>query len=501
MQGQAYYRLGLIGEPDNPDQRIAEDIDLLVDRSVQLLASFIINVAQVGAFAMVLWNLSGVLNFKLFGHDITIHGYLLWIAVIYTLIGTAFTHLLGRPLQPLDYQQQRYEADFRASLLRKRDHAEQIALYKGEAVEQRQLGERFERIAGNWWQLMERMRKLQFFTVSYDRVSRIIPVFAALPGFLAKTITLGGLMQIRSAFTAVQGSLSWFIEMYPRLAAWSARVERVGQFHRAIEATRDQVCSIERAPVLRVDNLQIHRPDGSVLLDSVHFSGAAGEWLRLEGRSGLGKSTLLRTLQGLWPYYHGSWQVPEGSSLLLPQQPYLPCLPLRQLLAYPATECPPDAQLIEVLQQVGLPLLTECLDEQSEWARQLSGGEQQRLSLARALLNAPQTLYLDEATNQLDDASACELLSLLRKALPETLVIGISHQPSAAGLFDRTVGLQGFSGPVGARLPATGAVRCIRQNASSFVAGKRAPRAVARKALATSWQIVYHAVPSVSERN
>lgn len=445
MQGQAYYRLGLTGEPDNPDQRIAEDIDLLVDRSVQLLASFIINVAQVGAFAMVLWNLSGVLNFKLFGHDITIHGYLLWIAVIYTLIGTAFTHLLGRPLQPLDYQQQRYEADFRASLLRKRDHAEQIALYQGEAVEQRQLGERFERIAGNWWQLMERMRKLQFFTVSYDRVSRIIPVFAALPAFLAKTITLGGLMQIRSAFTAVQGSLSWFIEMYPRLAAWSATVERVGQFHRAIEATRDQVRTVERAPVLRVDNLQIHRPDGSVLLDSVSFSGAAGEWLRIDGRSGLGKSTLLRTLQGLWPYYRGHWQVPEGASLLLPQQPYLPSLPLRQLLAYPATECPTDAQLIEVLQQVGLPLLTGRLDEQSEWARQLSGGEQQRLSLARALLNAPQTLYLDEATNQLDDASACELLSLLRKALPETLVIGISHQPSVARLFGRTVGLQGFS--------------------------------------------------------
>ncbi|MEN1833173.1 ABC transporter ATP-binding protein/permease [Pseudomonas lijiangensis] len=413
MQGQAYYRLGLTGEPDNPDQRIAEDVDLLVDRSVELLASFIINMAQVLAFAGVLWNLSGVLNFQLLGHDITIHGYLLWAAVIYTVLGTAFTHYLGSPLQPLNFQQQRYEADFRASLLRKRDHAEQIALYGGEAVEKRQLGERFEHIAGNWWQLMERMRKLQFFTVSYDRVSRIIPVFAALPAFLAKTITLGGLMQIRSAFTAVQGSLSWFIDVYPRLAAWSATVERLGQFQQAIEATRGQVRDIERTVALRI-----------------------------EGRSGLGKSTLLRTLQGLWPYYRGNWELPGGSSLLIPQQPYLPEMPLRQLLTYPATECPSDARLMQVLHQVGLSKLEHRLDQQTEWTRELSGGEQQRLGLARALLNAPQTLYLDEATNQLDDQSACHLLNVLRQELPDTLVIGISHQPSVANLFQRTLDLQ-----------------------------------------------------------
>lgn len=349
MQGQAYYRLGLTGEPDNPDQRIAEDIAVLVDRSVELLASLIINTAQVGAFAVVLWNLSGVLTVQVLGQDVTIHGYLLWIAVAYTLLGTAFTHFIGSPLQPLNYQQQRYEADFRASLLRKRDHAEQIALYRGEAVEQRQLGERFEHIAGNWWQLMNRMRKLQFFTVSYDRVSRIIPVFAALPAFLAKTITLGGLMQIRNAFQLVQGSLSWFIEVYPRLAAWSATVERLGQFQQAIEATRGQVGKPEQGAVLRVENLVIHHADGSHLLGTLNFIAGPGQWLRIAGRSGIGKSTLLRTLQGLWPYYQGSWQLPGGSSLLIPQQPYLPSLALRQLLAYPATECPADEVLVSVL--------------------------------------------------------------------------------------------------------------------------------------------------------
>ncbi|MBP0949464.1 ABC transporter ATP-binding protein/permease [Pseudomonas sp. 20GA0080] len=442
MQGQAYYRLGLTGEPDNPDQRIAEDIAVLVDRSVELLASLIINTAQVGAFAVVLWNLSGVLTVQVLGQDVTIHGYLLWIAVAYTLLGTAFTHFIGRPLQPLNYQQQRYEADFRASLLRKRDHAEQIALYRGEAVEQRQLGERFEHIAGNWWQLMNRMRKLQFFTVSYDRVSRIIPVFAALPAFLAKTITLGGLMQIRNAFQLVQGSLSWFIDVYPRLAAWSATVERLGQFQQAIEATRGQVVKPEQGAVLRVENLVIHHADGSHLLGTLNFIAGPGQWLRIAGRSGIGKSTLLRTLQGLWPYYQGSWQLPGGSSLLIPQQPYLPSLPLRQLLAYPATEYPADEVLVSVLHQVGLAQLVDSLAHEREWSRELSGGEQQRIGLARALLCAPQTLYLDEATNQLDEPSACQLLETVRQALPNTLIIGISHQPAVARLFSRTLTLE-----------------------------------------------------------
>ncbi|MEE5116865.1 ABC transporter ATP-binding protein/permease [Pseudomonas alliivorans] len=442
MQGQAYYRLGLTGEPDNPDQRIAEDIAVLVDRSVELLASLIINTAQVGAFAVVLWNLSGVLTVQVLGQDVTIHGYLLWIAVAYTLLGTAFTHFIGRPLQPLNYQQQRYEADFRASLLRKRDHAEQIALYRGEAVEQRQLGERFEHIAGNRWQLMNRMRKLQFFTVSYDRVSRIIPVFAALPAFLAKTITLGGLMQIRNAFQLVQGSLSWFIDVYPRLAAWSATVERLGQFQQAIEATRGQVVKPEQGAVLRVENLVIHHADGSHLLGTLNFIAGPGQWLRIAGRSGIGKSTLLRTLQGLWPYYQGSWQLPGGSSLLIPQQPYLPSLPLRQLLAYPATEYPADEVLVSVLHQVGLAQLVDSLAHEREWSRELSGGEQQRIGLARALLCAPQTLYLDEATNQLDEPSACQLLETVRQALPNTLIIGISHQPAVARLFSRTLTLE-----------------------------------------------------------
>ncbi|WP_435635812.1 ABC transporter ATP-binding protein/permease [Pseudomonas solani] len=442
MQGQAFYRLGFDGEPDNPDQRIAEDIRLLVDRSVELLVSFIANMAQVGAFLSILWGLSGTQTFTLWGHSFTVEGYLVWIAVIYTIVGTAITHAIGRPLQRLNYEQQHREADFRASLLRRRDHAEQIALYRGEAVEQRHLGERFERIAYNWRRLMDRQRSLSFFTVGYDRVSLIIPVFAALPAFLAKTITLGGLMQIRSAFNAVQNSLSWFIDAYWRLAEWSATVERLGQFQQAIERSRVQVREPCCGEALCVRQLDVLRPDGSLLLAGVDASVAKGEWVRIEGRSGLGKSTLLRTLQGLWPYCWGDWQLPEGRSLLLPQQPYLPSLPLRDLLAYPATALPEDARLREVLQAVGLDALTERLGDEREWSRELSGGEQQRLSIARALLYQPDTLYLDEATNQLDDASACRLLELIRQALPRAMVIGISHQPTVQRLFQRSLNLE-----------------------------------------------------------
>ncbi|PRA23083.1 ABC transporter ATP-binding protein/permease [Pseudomonas poae] len=438
LADQAFYRLGLNGEPDNPDQRIAEDVNIVADLSVELVASFIINMAQVGAFMSILWQLSGVQTFSLGGYSITLSGYLVWIVVLYTLAGSLITHWVGRPLHRLNVDRQHYEADFRASLLRKREHAEQIALYRGEAVERQHLADRFQAIAGNWRQLMGRERNLSLFTVSYERVSLIIPVFAALPAFLAKTITLGGLMQIRSAFGAVQGSLSWFIKLYPKLMHWSSAVERLGQFEQAIAASRCQAKVPMVGDYLCVNGLDVLRPDAEVLLEDVSVQVAQGEWLLITGRSGIGKSTLLRTLQGLWPYCRGGWQLPPGRSLLLPQKPYLPSMPLRHLLAYPAIEVPSAVRLMAVLQQVGLPGLARRLDEPSEWSRELSGGEQQRIGIARALLYAPDTLYLDEATNQLDEDSALALLRLVREELPNCTVIGISHQVALTALFDRT---------------------------------------------------------------
>ena len=450
LQGQAYYRLGLEGEPDNPDQRIAEDVNLLVTRSVDLLVSFITNVAQVTAFVGILWALSGTQEFELFGYRWQVEGYLVWIAVIYTLVGTLVTHWLGRPLHRLNYAQQSREADFRADLLRKRDHAEQIALYRGEEAERQQLRVRFQAIAENWWRLMVRERNLGFFVVGYDRVSNIIPIFAALPLFLAKTITLGGLMQVRTAFSAVQGSLSWFIGAYTTLAEWSATVERLGQFEEAIVRTRQQVREPLCGDCLCLDRLDVLLPNGEPLMCDLRGQVQHGEWVRLAGPSGMGKSTLLRTLQGLWPYYRGAWQLPNGRSLLLPQKPYLAALPLRELLVYPSAEMVADQRLREVLEQVGLPQLACQLERQTEWERELSGGEQQRLGLARALLFQPHTLYLDEATNQLDDRAAQSLLAMLRRELPWCTVIGVSHQERVQALFDRSLELNAQRGELAA---------------------------------------------------
>lgn len=444
---QAFYRLGLGDEPDNPDQRIAQDVDMMVDLSIELVASFIINLAQVGAFVVILWELSGTQTFTLFGTTFSIDGYLVWLVLVYTLLGSLVTHWVGKPLHGLNYEREHREADFRASLLRKRDHAEQIALYRGEAVERRQLSERFQAIADNWRQLMGRERNLSLFTVAFERVSLIIPVFAALPLFLAKTITLGGLMQIRSAFTAVQGSLSWFIKLYPKLVRWSAALQRLEQFERAIAVSREQVRPAPAGACLCTEGLAVCRPDGSVLLDGLDVRVMPGQWVRLDGRSGLGKSTLLRTLQGLWPYCRGQWQLPPGASLLLPQQPYLAQMSLRELLAYPSTELPNDARLVGALGKVGLPGLVGRLDESCEWQRALSGGEQQRISLARALLFRPETLYLDEATNQLDDDSARGLLKMLKRELPGCTVVAVTHQAVLAGLFERTLMLEGEAVP------------------------------------------------------
>ena len=454
LQGQAYYRLGLEGEPDNPDQRIAEDVNLLVTRSVDLLVSFITNVAQVTAFVGILWALSGTQEFELFGYRWQVEGYLVWIAVIYTLVGTLVTHWLGRPLHRLNYVQQSREADFRADLLRKRDHAEQIALYRGEEAERQQLRVRFQAIAENWWRLMVRERNLGFFVVGYDRVSNIIPIFAALPLFLAKTITLGGLMQVRTAFSAVQGSLSWFIGAYTTLAEWSATVERLGQFEEAIVRTRQQVREPLCGDCLCLDRLDVLLPNGEPLMCDLRGQVQHGEWVRLAGPSGMGKSTLLRTLQGLWPYYRGAWQLPNGRSLLLPQKPYLAALPLRELLVYPSADTVADQRLREVLEQVGLPQLACQLERQTEWERELSGGEQQRLGLARALLFQPHTLYLDEATNQLDDRAAQSLLAMLRRELPQCMVIGVSHQERVQALFDRSLELTAQREELAAAVPA-----------------------------------------------
>ena len=452
LEGHKHYRLRLTGEPDNPDQRIAEDIYLLADKSISLFRSFINNIAKFSAFVAVLWTLSGVQTFNIGGYSITVYGYLVWVALIYSIFSTVIAHLVGRKLKNLNIDRQHREADYRAALLRVRDHAEQIAFYNGGEAETGRLKQRYLRIRDNWRRLTNCEFRQETFWATYVRISIFIPILATLPMYLAKTMTFGDMMQTRTSFARVQDSFGWFTDSYRRLIEWAAVVERLSGFQTALEQVeqegRSTACPApaltlnnrRQGGILVLQNLTVHTQTGSLLLTDINLEAHAPEWVLLEGRSGIGKSTLLRALAGLWPYYQGSFAL-DGSLLFLPQRPYLPADTLRHTVSYPHPACKDDQIIQTTLEQVGLGRLKDNLDEPYEWHGILSGGEQQRLSLARTLLHKPQILFLDEATNQLDDESALMLMQTLKQHLPDTLVIGISHQPKIQALFDSSLNL------------------------------------------------------------
>ena len=485
------YRLQLRNEPDNPDQRIAEDVWLLADKSLTLFFSFINNVAKLSAFVAILWVSSGVHPVSVGGITVMVHGYLVWVALVYSVLSTGLAHWIGHRLQGLNVERQHREADYRATLLRIRDHAEQIAFYRGERTEYGRLKVRYAAIRDNWRALINREFKLSTFSAAYVRISLFIPIFAALPLYLSRQITFGEMMKARAAFTRVQDGFGWFTDSYRELIEWAAVVERLDGFERAMAAldapqAENRVESTANAnanananaavgvaaasamngavtrhgteagvgtdmgagahqgvapagavPLLRIEGLSLCTPDGRPLLQDVQLEASAGEWVLLDGESGIGKSTLLRTVAGLWPWYEGNFRLGTARVLFVPQRPYLPQDSLRAVLCYPQWGHGDDDRLKAALAQVGLARLQDSLDQVQNWGRVLSGGEQQRISLARVLLVRPQVLFLDEATGQLDPQSAAAMVRLLQQALPGALCVGISHQPEVKALFTR----------------------------------------------------------------
>ncbi|HSN39538.1 MAG TPA: ABC transporter ATP-binding protein/permease [Burkholderiales bacterium] len=448
---RTYYRMQLTDRgTDNPDQRISEDLALFVDRTLNLTLGFVSAVVSLLSFVAILWGLSGAFEFMLGSTQVRIEGYMVWAALLYAIAGTWITHRIGRPLIALNFGQQKFEANFRFSLVRFRENSESIAIYGGEANEMRGLRRRFLDVFNNWWEIMKRQKKLTWFRSGYSQAAIIFPFIVAAPRYFSGGIRLGGLMQTASAFGQVQDALSWFVSAYTQIAEWKATVDRLTGFQASTGHARRMMqepsgirLSIADTPQFSVSDMKLELPDGRALVKA-DADIRPGEMVLISGPSGSGKSMLFRAFAGIWPFGSGIVHRPGSAKILfLPQKPYLTIGSLREQLAYPAApDVYDDAAYHQALADCGLPQLAARLDEEQHWAQQLSGGEQQRIAVARALLHKPQWLYMDEATSALDEASEALLYRLLRRRLPQAAIVSIGHRRTLLALHERHIGLQ-----------------------------------------------------------
>lgn len=432
--------------PDNPDQRLQEDVNLFTTQTVGLSMGFLNAVVTLASFVGVLWGLSGSFSFSAGGSSFTIPGFMVWMAVLYCAVGSVLTHYIGRPLIGLNFEQQKREADFRHHLVRVREYSEAIALDKGERVEEQNLDTRFTAVLGNYLRLIAKQKQLVGFTNLFGQAAAVFPFIIAAPRFFSGAIQLGELMQIGNAFDRVQGGLSWFVDNYDSLAAWRATTERLTSFEAALSkqnqppALEGQAQTAINSEAIEIADLTLQLPTGATLLQGATARVAPGEHTLLQGPSGSGKSTLLRALAGIWPWARGRTGLPEGA-MFIPQRPYFPDGPLRDALAYPEPAARySDEQLKTALQDALLPALAERLGERDNWTQKLSGGEQQRLAIARVLLKQPAWVLADEATSALDPEAENTVYQRLQTLTERGggALLSIAHRPSVAAFHPRS---------------------------------------------------------------
>jgi putative ATP-binding cassette transporter len=448
---------GAAGTSDNPDQRIQEDINLFTTYSISLSMGLLNAVVTLLSFIGILWSLSGAFAFTLGGSSYSIPGFMVWMAVLYCVIGSVITHYIGRPQIRLNYQQQQVEANFRHHMVRVREYSEAIALDKGEAVERAQLDTRFAAVLANYLKLIKKQKNLVWFTNFFGQAAVVFPFIVAAPRFFSGAIQLGELIQISSAFGRVQDSLSWLVDNYSSLAAWRATTDRLTSFEDNISAVVQQgraqtainsIATGNQAPVnadtLAVSDLDLRLPTGATLLAGLSLQAGPGESVLLKGPSGSGKSTLFRALAGIWPFSRGQTHLP-ADAMFIPQRPYFPDGRLRDALAYPKPASQySDQALRQALDDALLPQLGNRLDDEDAWSQKLSGGEQQRLAIARVLLKKPRWIFADEATSALDEAAEKniyeKLLASVRSARGS--LVSIAHRPTVAAFHDKLWELQ-----------------------------------------------------------
>lgn len=435
LQNKTYYNLQMFGkDTDNPDQRISEDVRQFVEMTLGFAIGILKSLCTFISFVFILYQLSGPLSFSFMGKTWTIHGYMLWASLLYSILGTYITHVVGRKLVKLNFIQQRYEADFRFSMIRLRESAESVAFYRGEAQEGKVFKNRFKLLLDNFWQLVNKQKQLVFLNSGYSQIAIIFPFVVAMNRYLAKEVSLGGLMQVASAFGRVQDSLSYFVDMYSSIAQWQAVVMRLTYFGRHMHEVSQQAeqFHVERfatSEAVSVEQMQVNLPDDTVLLQDINFNLQPGRNVLIKGVSGSGKSTLLRALAGIWPFVIGKINLPKTEELMfIPQKPYIPLGSLREALLYPGNKPLSDEELLYLLDLCQIGYLRDKLDLVADWSHVLSVGEQQRLAFVRAHIQEPKWLFLDEATSALDEDTEAAMYALLAERLKQTTLVSIGHR-------------------------------------------------------------------------
>ena len=438
LDHQAYYRMEQGHIADNPDQRIAEDLRSLTSNTISLVLGFISSAVTLVSFVGILWAISGPISFAFMQHDWVIPGYMVWFAIAYAGVGSWIIWWIGKPLVVQSFNQERFEANYRFGLIRIREHAEAIALYRGERRERGELNLRFEDIRQNWWAIMRTTKSLNIAVNFYGQFAIIFPMLVAAPRYFSGAMSLGVLMQLSSAFGQVQDALSWFINAFTTLADWKASINRLAGFNLAVEQAQKQPASIsvERNNVgaILLDKVDLALPDGSALIGGVNVAIHPGERILVSGPSGCGKSTLFRAIAGIWPYGGGDIQIPHKAKLMfVPQSSYLPIGTLRSALAYPADDSAyTDLAMCHYLDLCRLSHLKGQLDVYNNWGNRLSPGEQQRLAFARVFLTRPEVVFLDEASSAMDGETEEALYSLLQEELPQSAIVSIAHRETVA---------------------------------------------------------------------
>lgn len=436
FSSKAYYREAFLPHIDNPDQRIAEDLRLFPSLTVTMIFDFVDSFGSLGAFSVILWNLSE--SYTIYGT--VIPGFILWIAISFVFLGTYLIDRVGRPLIRIERQTQQSEADYRRALVRVSEYAREIGAYEGDAREERSLRERFAAVYTIWLESMLKKRQLNYFNFGYAQISGVVPYLLAAPKYFAGAFQMGDMMQTVTAFNGVHVSLSWFVLNYAKLAEWQATVDRLTQFGEILDEPSPSgkfVFTEDAAADLVLDGVTVTLPDGHPLVQGLCTRLKAGERTALVGPSGVGKSTLLYVLRGIWPYGEGRLHLPQGKRLFLSQQPYLPLGTIADILSYPgeASVLPPE-RLAYILDAVELSSLFSERAVEKDWSMVLSPGEQQRLALGRLWVQEPAWAFLDESLSSVDTARSARILARLKTDYPTLSVCGIEHHHVDRAFYD-----------------------------------------------------------------